>query len=78
MRPVFQHYPTEYVQCETGVYVLVGTMPEYMNGLLFASEAIARAAKAEAERVLGTQQPPDNDSPFVRAWYERRRLVRQL
>lgn len=61
-------YPTEIIQLIPGVYRLVGTMPAYMQRLIFLSLATAQDAKAEAIRVLETGTAPLDGSKFTRAY----------
>ena len=74
MKRVFAHYPTVIIQCPTGVYMLAGQLPAYMNNMLFATEAIANEAKTEAETVLLTQRAPES-SKFANAYFAGTRLV---
>ncbi len=61
-------YSTEIIQPKPGIYQLVGTMPAYMQRLIFLSLATAQEAKAEAIRVLETGTEPLDGSKFTRAY----------
>jgi hypothetical protein len=73
-KQVFAQYPTVIVACETGVFTLAGTVPAYMDNLVFATRTIAEDAKLEVEKVLRTRKAPAT-SRFADAYRAGRRLV---
>jgi hypothetical protein len=72
---VFAQYPTVIVACETGVFTLAGTVPTYLDNMLFATRAAAEDAKREAEEVLRTRTAP-TASRFADAYHAGQRLVK--
>jgi hypothetical protein len=65
------YFTTCYMKCPTGVYILCGTMPEYMQNMIFLDEEIAKTAVDEAVDYLNSDDDIDTferSHRFARLW----------